>query len=173
MLLPSCRTTFAVMLLGAATLSSCTRETKTSASAKPASGQHATADTPLVGTWEIGFDLGLSTAKLLRKVKPEITDEEVRAAEQEARKKSREAGQVPRMTFHADGTGLQEGMVFDHKTADPFAWELAEQSASRISIYIWNDHRPEKESMVFAIETPDLLKFAEGKMKGASLERVK
>jgi hypothetical protein len=139
-----------------------------SGSTKPATSQ-----APLiVGTWsfESGVDIGKSAAKMLRKEKPEATDAEVEALTKDA---VAAAGPRPRFTFNADGTGLLEGMVFDHPIADPVSWELIEASASRISINTWTPTQPKKDPMVFSVESPDLLVLAEGFMRGTRLVRVK
>lgn len=131
-------------------------------------------ETPvIVGTWEVELDLGPSAGKAIRSANPDATEAEVRAAMDAAVVQLRASGGIPRFTFAADGTTLMEGLVVDHLVSTAGQWELVDASTNRVAIRIWTADKPAKEPMVFAVGSQDSLTFAEGKMRGTRLARVK
>jgi hypothetical protein len=129
----------------------------------------------IVGTWEMDLSeiLARSRAKLARQAKPDISEAEIEELEKAAAAEVRAQGAIPTQTFRADGTGQHTGMVFDHKIADEFHWQAVESTPTTIAIELWNDNRPEKERTTFTVESPDVLRYADGKMVGIKLVRVK
>lgn len=129
----------------------------------------------IVGTWKADMSgmLGPDGAKAVRLGKPDATDAEVAAAMKLVSEQMRAAGGVPTQTFRPDGTGESSGVVIDHPITDQFRWELVEATPGRIVINTWTTGRADKERTPFVVESPDVLRYADGPLKGEKIVRVK